>query len=53
MKLLNQIFLKYSHNLLKEIDQSRHNPMLYQHQWFNYLISKKQPRPTAKVPNIR
>ena len=39
MKLLNQIFLKYSHNLLKEIDQSRHNPMLYQHQWFNYLIS--------------
>ena len=39
MKLLNSIFLKYSHNLLKEIDHSRLNPMLYQHQWFNHLIS--------------
>ena len=39
MKLINNIFLKYSHSLLKEIDKSRHNPMPYQHYWFNHLIS--------------
>lgn len=38
MNIINYIFLKYSHNLLKEIDLSRSNPMLYQEKWFKYLI---------------
>ena len=38
MNIINSIFLKYSHNLLKEIDRSRSNPMEYQMEWFRHLI---------------
>ena len=38
MNLINTIFLKYSANLLKETDQSRRDPMPYQHRWFRHLI---------------
>lgn len=38
MNIINNIFLKYSHNLLKEIDLSRTNPVKYQMEWFRYLI---------------
>ena len=38
MSLINSIFLKYSHSLLKEIDLSRKTPMQYQEKWFRYLI---------------
>ncbi len=38
MSLINSIFLKYSHNLLKEIDLSRRAPVQYQEKWFRYLI---------------
>ncbi len=39
MNIINNIFLKYSHSLLKEIDTSRTNPMGYQMEWFRYLIA--------------
>ena len=38
MNLINNIFLKYSHNLLKELDLSRKEPMQYQKKWFRYLL---------------
>jgi len=38
MNIINSIFLKYSRNLLKEIDRSRTNPMEYQMKWFRHLI---------------
>lgn len=38
MSFINTIFLKYSHQLLKELDLSRKGPMQYQMHWFNYLI---------------
>ena len=38
MNLINYIFLKYSHNLLKELEMSRKNPMPFQHKWFRHLI---------------
>lgn len=38
MNLINSIFLRYSANLLKEIDQSRKDPMPYQHRWFRYIV---------------
>lgn len=38
MNIINGIFLKYSHNLLKEIDLSRREPVQYQYRWFRYLI---------------
>lgn len=38
MNLINTIFLKYTYNLLKELDASRRNPMQYQEKWFKYLI---------------
>lgn len=38
MNLINNIFLKYSHNLLKELDLSRKEPMQYQAKWFRYLL---------------
>lgn len=38
MNIINSIFLKYSHNLLKEIDLSRRAPMQFQEKWFKYLI---------------
>lgn len=38
MNLINSIFLKYSHNLLKELDLSRRNPVQYQEKWFRYLV---------------
>ena len=39
MNIINNIFLKYSRNMLKEIDLSRANPMKYQMEWFRYLIT--------------
>ncbi len=38
MNIINNIFLKYSHNLLKEIDLSKKDPMPYQLKWFRYLV---------------
>ena len=38
MNLINYIFLKYSHNLLKELEMSRKSPMPFQHKWFRHLI---------------
>ena len=38
MNLINSIFLKYSHSLLKELDMSREDPMPFQHKWFRHLI---------------
>ena len=38
MNLINYIFLKYSHNLLKELEMSRKTPMPFQHKWFRHLI---------------
>ena len=38
MSLINSIFLKYSHSLLKELDISREDPMPFQHKWFRHLI---------------
>ena len=38
MSLINSIFLKYSHGLLKELDMSREDPMPFQHKWFRHLI---------------
>ncbi len=38
MNLINHIFLRHSANRLKEIDQSRRDPMPYQHRWFRYLM---------------
>lgn len=38
MNIINTIFLKYSHKLLKELDVSRKEPMQYQMHWFKYLI---------------
>ncbi|MBQ5827311.1 MAG: GH3 auxin-responsive promoter family protein, partial [Bacteroidales bacterium] len=38
MNLINRIFLLYSKELLRELDQSRRNPMPYQEKWFKYLI---------------
>ena len=39
MNIINNIFLKYCSNLLKEIDTSRTSPMKYQMEWFRHLIS--------------
>lgn len=38
MNIVNYIFLKYSNNLLKEIDTSRTDPMQFQMKWFRHLI---------------
>ena len=38
MNLINGIFLKYSHNLLKEMELGRRTPVQYQEKWFRYLI---------------
>ena len=38
MNVLNSIFLKYSCNLLKELDLGRRDPMPYQMKWLEYLI---------------
>ena len=38
MNLINRIFLSYSKELLRELDQSRSNPVPYQEKWFKYLI---------------
>lgn len=38
MNIINNIFLKYSHNLLVELDQSRRDPMRYQEKWFRHLL---------------
>ena len=38
MNVLNSIFLKYSCNLLKELDMSRKDPMPFQMKWLEYLL---------------
>ena len=38
MNLINRIFLQYNNKLLRELDQSRRNPVPYQEHWFRYLI---------------
>lgn len=38
MNIINHIFLKYSNNLLKELDLSRRDPMPYQMECLRYLI---------------
>ena len=38
MNLINRIFLQYNNKLLRELDQSRRNPVPYQEYWFRYLI---------------
>ena len=39
MNIINNIFLKYSSSLLREIDLGRTNPMKYQMEWFRYLVA--------------
>lgn len=36
--LINKLYLTYSHKLLKEIEQSKKEPLQFQYKWFEYLI---------------
>lgn len=36
--LLNKLYLAYSYPLLKEIEQSKKDPVQFQRKWFDYLI---------------
>ena len=38
MNIINGIFLKYSGRMLRELDNSRRDPMQFQMEWFRYLV---------------